>query len=220
MSKVVQTLWFDSLSPLQQPLIETPLGLLTPRQIIMAGVGALFSYLFYVQLLQRFPSIDQYMRIGLATIPFILSITITLRRVKTIPPENYLFYLIFRRRLRRWKHSNSQFSSQELRWKHIPKEIGQVLSQLTPPVRAISVKPNALGRVELIGTLRNPKTGRPMPNTKLYAFIGNRVFSSSSDENGNYIISFHPKAPGSYHMIVAVQGFDIPVDSILVNVVL
>ncbi|MCX8169937.1 MAG: hypothetical protein N3D72_02490, partial [Candidatus Methanomethyliaceae archaeon] len=120
----------------------------------------------------------------------------------------------------KWKHSNSPCPIRELSRKDIPKEVGQALSQLMPPVRAISVKPNASGEVEVIGIIRNPKTGRPMPNTKLYAFIGNRVFSSSSDENGNYIISFHPKAPGSYHMIVTVQGFDIPVDSILVNVVL
>lgn len=216
MPKVVQTLWFDSLSPLQQSFIETPLGSLTPRQIIMIGFGSLLSYSFYVQILQKLSFIDQYVRIGLAATPFILSMIIALKKVKTIPPESYLYY--FGRKLREWKPSNNPPQKSLEVHREIPREVAHVLSQIIPPIRAISTRLNPLGEVEVIGVLRNPKTGKPMPNTRLYAFIGNNIFSTFSDENGNYKVRFHPKTLGSYHMIIAAQGFDIPIDSILINV--
>jgi len=107
----------------------------------------------------------------------------------------------------------------KMAWEDLPEQVRRVLRRFTPPLRAVSATADAAGRAEFTVTLRNPKTGAPMPNTAFYAAVGSEVFVSSSDERGVYKVRFYPKRSGSYYVVIAVQDFEAPADSVLVNAV-
>jgi len=67
--KPVQTLWFESISLLDQPFIDTPIGLITVRQFLLMGMGALAGYTVYKALAWVDPSISA----GIALVPFVLA---------------------------------------------------------------------------------------------------------------------------------------------------
>lgn len=211
MPKSVNTLWFETLSPWNQPFIDTPFYQLTPRQFVLLIIGALIGYAIY-----KIPFVENSFKIGISSIPFIFSIIMASKKIKTVPPEKYLLYIIFRSYKKKDKIRKNKEEKRIEKLK-IPEEVKQVLNQFIPPSRAISVESNS--PIEITGILRNPKTNMPMLNTIFYASIGGRILSGRSDEKGNYKIKLHLEDSGSYYMILAVQGFDIPVDSILINVI-
>ncbi|MEM3485540.1 MAG: hypothetical protein QXG08_01115 [Candidatus Methanomethyliaceae archaeon] len=288
MVKVVQILWFETISPLHQPFIDTPIGPVTVRQFIFAVAGAAVGYFIYGAL----PAwLDPFLRGGVGAVPFIFAILTASRKVKTVPPEKYLLYLLLGRGRRRRKGEKKKKEKGERREKkgksegkegrpekgeigagsgerveganrsalerswerpgaaerrpakaarpeeileepetpsvtavvtgaavEVPEDVRRVLRHFVTPARETAAFPDALGRVEVFGQLRNPKTGAPMPNTTFYASIGGTVLSGQSDERGIYKFRFYPQIQGAYYVLVAVRGFDSPVDSVLVNV--
>ncbi|MDH5807276.1 MAG: hypothetical protein QXW62_05525 [Candidatus Methanomethylicaceae archaeon] len=209
MPKIVNTLWFETLSSWNQPFIDTPFCPITPRQLLLIIIGALIGYSIYKNFF-----IENFLRIGISSIPFIFSIIIASKKIKTIPPEKYLLYLIFRNYKK--KEEKIRKNKEENRIEKIPEEVKHVLRKFIPPLKSISIKLNS--PIEITGVLRNPKTNMPMSNTLFYASIGELILTGYSNEKGNYKIKLNLENPGSYHMILAVQGFDTPVDSILINV--
>lgn len=205
--KVIQTLWFESISILNQPFIDTPMGMITLRQFLLISIGMIISYSSY-----KIIPFNMEFKIGFGIIFFIFFLAISIKKIKTIPPEQYLLILL---KSKKQKQDNN---SQILFIEDIPKEIKKVLNTFIPPIKSISVVMNNDGSVIINEILKNPKTNTPLLNTKFYALIDNKVFISKSNEKGAYSIKFYPNNIGSYHMLIAVRGFDIPVDSILVNV--
>ncbi len=207
MVKVIQTLWFESISILNQPFIDTPMGMITLRQFLLISIGIITSYISY-----KIIPFDIEFKISFGIIFFIFFLIIAMKKIKTILPEQYLLILL------RSKRKKQDKNSQILFIEDIPKEIKKVLSTFIPPIKSISVVMNNDGSVIINDILKNPKTNTPLLNTKFYALINNKIFISKSNEKGVYSIKFYPNNIGSYHMLIAVKGFDIPVDSILVNI--
>lgn len=205
--KVIQTLWFESISILNQPFIDTPIGMITLRQFLIISIGIITSYISY-----KIIPFDIEFKISFGIIFFIFFLIIAMKKIKTILPEQYLLILL------RSKRKKQDKNSQILFIEDIPKEIKKVLSTFIPPIKSISVVMNNDGSVIINDILKNPKTNTPLLNTKFYALINNKIFISKSNEKGVYSIKFYPNNIGSYHMLIAVKGFDIPVDSILVNI--
>lgn len=207
MPKSVNTLWFETLSPWHQPFIDTPFCQITPRQFVLLSLGALIGYAFFKAL-----SMETSIRIAISSIPFIFAISIAFKKIKTVPPEKYLLFLIVKNRKK--DEVKEELNRVE---KGVPEEVKRVLNKFAPPSRAISIKLSPSNTVEITGILRNPKTNAPMLNTLFYASIGGLILSGRSDEKGSYKIKLRLEAPGSYYMTLAVQGFEVPVDSILIN---
>jgi len=81
--KPVQTLWFESISLLDQPFIDTPIGLITVRQFLLTGMGALVGYAVYRALAWA----DPFIAAGCALVPFALAAATAARKVKSVPPR-------------------------------------------------------------------------------------------------------------------------------------
>lgn len=266
MVRVVRTLWFETISILSNPLIETPIGMITIRQGLLVGAGALVGVIVYRAIP---PSVDPFVRIGFGLIPFALFAMTAAKKVKTVPPEQYLLLLLRPKRATRVKvkaevktevkAKTKGKAKAEVRGKsegargreeeaaapqpevaleleegaaapprpepvrlraveEVPEEVRRTLRTFMPPLKAVSAVMGESGEVIVSDVLRNPKTGAPLLNTRLYASVGTRIITATSDERGAYTIKFYPSAPGSYYILVAVQGFGTPVDSMLVNV--
>ena len=281
MVRVVRTLWFETISILSNPLIETPIGMITIRQGLLVGAGALVGVIVY----RAIPAfVDPFVRIGFGLIPFALFAMTAAKKVKTVPPEQYLLLLLRPKRATRVKsdaktevkvkadakgkakadvRGKSEGAVQSARGREeeaaapqpevaleleegaaappapaetraaapprpepvrlraveeVPEEVRRTLRTFMPPLKAVSAVMGEGGEVIVSDVLRNPKTGAPLLNTRLYASVGARIITATSDERGAYTIKFYPSAPGSYYVLVAVQGFGTPVDSMLVNV--
>jgi len=250
--RVVQTLWFETISVLSQPLIDTPVGMITIRQGLLVGAGAVAGYVVY-----RLASslADPFLSTGTGLIPFVLCAMTAAKKVKTIPPEQYLL-LLFRPRQRPGGRAKAKGNADagakrdaagsplpapaaapcavpegsaeaaqplgkpvSLRpAERVPEDVKKTLRAFLPPLKAISAVIGEDGEVTISEVLKNPKTGAPLLNTNLYASVGNKIIAATSDEKGVYTIKLYPSGPGSYYLLVAVQGFGTPVDSILVNV--
>lgn len=279
MVRVVRTLWFETISILSNPLIETPIGMITIRQGLLVGAGALVGVIVYRAIP---PSVDPFVRIGFGLIPFALFAMTAAKKVKTVPPEQYLLLLLRPKRATRVKVKADVKAEAKVKAKtkgkvkaevrgrsegargreeeaaapqpevaleleegaaappapaetgaaapprpepvrlraveEVPEEVRRTLRTFMPPLKAVSAVMGEGGEVIVSDVLRNPKTGAPLLNTKLYASVGTRIITATSDERGAYTIKFYPSAPGSYYVLVAVQGFGTPVDSMLVNV--
>ncbi|MCQ5363122.1 MAG: PrgI family protein [Candidatus Methanomethylicia archaeon] len=271
MVRVVRTLWFETISILSNPLIETPIGMITIRQGLLVGAGALVGVIVYRAIP---PFVDPFVRIGFGLIPFALFAMTAAKKVKTVPPEQYLLLLLRPKRATRVKAKaeakTKGKAKAEVRGRsegargreeeaaapqpevaleleegaaappapaetvaaasphpepvrlraveEVPEEVRRTLRTFMPPLKAVSAVMGEGGEVIVSDVLRNPKTGAPLLNTKLYASVGTRIITATSDERGAYTIKFYPSAPGSYYVLVAVQGFGTPVDSMLVNV--
>jgi len=269
--RVVRTLWFETISILSNPLIETPIGMITIRQGLLVGAGALVGVIVYRAIP---PFVDPFVRIGFGLIPFALFAMTAAKKVKTVPPEQYLLLLLRPKRATRVKAKaeakTKGKAKAEVRGRsegargreeeaaapqpevaleleegaaappapaetvaaasphpepvrlraveEVPEEVRRTLRTFMPPLKAVSAVMGEGGEVIVSDVLRNPKTGAPLLNTKLYASVGTRIITATSDERGAYTIKFYPSAPGSYYVLVAVQGFGTPVDSMLVNV--
>jgi hypothetical protein len=259
--RVVRTLWFETISILSNPLIETPIGMITIRQGLLVGAGALVGVIVYRAIP---PFVDPFVRIGFGLIPFALFAMTAAKKVKTVPPEQYLLLLLRPKKATRVKAKaeakTKGKAKAEVRGRsegargreeeaaapqpevaleleegaaappapaetvrlraveEIPEEVRRTLRTFMPPLKAVSAVIGEGGEVIVSDVLRNPKTGAPLLNTKLYASVGTRIITATSDERGAYTIKFYPSAPGSYYVLVAVQGFGTPVDSMLVNV--
>lgn len=98
MVRVIQTLWFESIDVVSQPFIDTPIGYITLRQTAIFGVGAAAS----VAVFRAIPDglIDVFVKYALSAAPALVSALAAFRRVKTYPPESYLFRLIFPKKRR------------------------------------------------------------------------------------------------------------------------
>lgn len=272
MVRLVQTLWFETISVLSQPFIDTPIGMITVRQAIIVGVGAVLGYAIY-RLVPSF--IDPFVRIGIGIIPFALCLMTAAKKVKTVPPEQYLL-LMLQPRARpgsRTKGKSEGENKNKSKSKgeagatvapaptpvpapaerqaafttkteaeaavpsvpapaeepppapvrlrpveEVPEEVRKTLRTFLPPLKAVSAVMGDGGEVTVSEVLKNPKTGASLLNTKLYASVGSRIVTATSDEKGAYTVKFYPGGPGSYYVLVAVQGFGTPVDSVLINV--
>jgi hypothetical protein len=268
--RVVRTLWFETISILSNPLIETPIGMITIRQGLLVGAGALVGVIVY----RAIPAfVDPFVRIGFGLIPFALFAMTAAKKVKTVPPEQYLLLLLRPKRATRVKAKADVKAEAKVKAKvktkgkakaevrgrsegargreeeaaapqpevaleleegaaapprpepvrlraveEVPEEVRRTLRTFMLPLKAVSAVMGEGGEVIVSDVLRNPKTGAPLLNTRLYASVGTRIITATSDERGAYTIKFYPSAPGSYYMLVAVQGFGTPVDSMLVNV--
>ena len=279
MVRVVRTLWFETISILSNPLIETPIGMITIRQGLLVGAGALVGVIVYRAIP---PFVDPFVRIGFGLIPFALFAMTAAKKVKTVPPEQYLLLLLRPKRATRVKVKADVKAEAKVKAKikgkakadvrgrsegargreeeaaapqpevaleleegaaaptapaetgaaapprpepvrlraveEIPEEVRRTLRTFMPPLKAVSAVMGEGGEVIVSDVLRNPKTGAPLLNTRLYVSVGTRIITATSDERGAYTIKFYPSAPGSYYVLVAVQGFGTPVDSMLVNV--
>jgi hypothetical protein len=269
--RVVRTLWFETISILSNPLIETPIGMITIRQGLLVGAGALVGVIVYRAIP---PFVDPFVRIGFGLIPFALFAMTAAKKVKTVPPEQYLLLLLRPKKATRVKAKaeakTKGKAKAEVRGRsegargreeeaaapqpevaleleegaaappapaetgatppphpepvrlraveEVPEGVRRTLRTFMPPLKAVSAVMGEGGEVIVSDVLRNPKTGAPLLNTKLYASVGTRIITATSDERGAYTIKFYPSAPGSYYVLVAVQGFGTPVDSMLVNV--
>jgi hypothetical protein len=89
----------------------------------------------------------------------------------------------------------------------IPEGVRRTLRTFMPPLKAVSAVMGEGGEVIVSDVLRNPKTGAPLLNTRLYASVGTRIITATSDERGAYTIKFYPSAPGSYYTLVALTGW-------------
>jgi len=89
----------------------------------------------------------------------------------------------------------------------VPEEVRRTLRTFMLPLKAVSAVMGEGGEVIVSDVLRNPKTGAPLLNTRLYASVGTRIIIATSDERGAYTIRFYPSAPGSYYTLVALTGW-------------
>ena len=180
MPRIIRALWFEEVGLLNEPLIDTPIGKLTLRQtfIIMffAGIAWLASTL--VQ--------DVIFKIGLGGAIFISGVAIFAHKVKTLPPEKILWYMIFG-------------SIGVEKPKKLPRKPGEELAAEKPlgVERSVSIASTLDTPVKLVGVLRDPGTGQIFASTPFDAFVnGELVFSGFTDEEGFFTIFFTPATYG------------------------
>ena len=89
----------------------------------------------------------------------------------------------------------------------VPEVVRRTLRTFMLPLKAVSAVMGEGGEVIVSDVLRNPKTGAPLLNTRLYASVETRIIIATSDERGAYTIKFYPSAPGSYYTLVALTGW-------------
>jgi hypothetical protein len=188
MPRVIRTLCFEELGVIHQPVLNTPIGKLSMRQMVVlisfAGVSFLLAMIFAPD--------DLIMELMIAAPIAIVGISIFGRKVKTISPERLLIYMFTGGRKVKKVKVEPEGEVEKLAAEKplsIPNVVN-VSSSLDSPVK-------------LVGVLRDPQTGRNLPLKAYEVFVdGEPVFSGVTDESGFFTIFFTPTRYGVFDVEV------------------
>jgi len=197
-SETVRTLWFEDVGFLHEPILDTPLGRYSVRQMLILLVFAFFSYA--TSLLFS----DPLMKIVVAGSIFMFGAAMfAMRRIKTISPERHILLLLGVGRVR-------------------PRRVAAVeekpAEKRAPPVKSVVVSTTLESPVKIVGVLRDPVYKKYLPKKNFDVYIDGRFhYSGVTDEQGFFAVFFVPDRYGPFNVTVKPEGL-AEAQNITVNV--
>jgi hypothetical protein len=199
----MQTLWFEDVGFLNEQMLDTPVGRFSIRQ---TGIFLAFGLLAWVA---SFVSEDLICKIVLAGAIFFTGVAIFTRKIKTVPPEVHLLYMIgIGRPLQTTKQIH----------KRTDPAIVPALEPVTPS-KSMQVSATLGVPVKVVGVLKEPTGGKSLSGRNFEVTIDGTVHTKGfTDEEGFFCAYFVPDHYGIFKIEVKPEGFAESVQQIMVDV--
>jgi len=187
-SETVRTLWFEDVGFLHEPILDTPFGRYSVRQMVIILVFAFLSYvasLFFSDLLMKIVAAGSIFTFGAAAF--------AMRRIKTISPERHILLLLGVGRVKPRRAAAAEGKA--------VKKAG------APPVKSVVVSTTLESPVKIVGVLRDPVHKKYLPEKNFDVYIDGRFhYSGVTDEQGFFTVFFVPDRYGPFSIIVKPEG--------------
>jgi len=201
LSEPMQTLWFEDVGFLNEQMLDTPVGRFSIRQ---TGIFLTFGLLAWLASLL---SADLIFKIVLAGAIFFTGAAIFTRKVKTVPPEIHLLYVIGMGRPLQTKKNG--YKGQDN--KKVIEESSPTKSMLLSATLGVPVK--------VVGVLKDPSLGKPLSARNFEMSVDGTAYSKGyTDEEGFFCAYFVPDRFGVFKIEVKPEGFAESTQQITVNV--
>jgi hypothetical protein len=197
----MQTLWFEDVGFLNEQMLDTPVGRFSIRQT------GIFLALGLLAWLASLLSGDLIFKIVAAGAIFFTGAAIFTRKVKTVPPETHLLYIIGVGRPLKAKQKAHKGQGR--------KEQIEPLS----PSKSMILSATLGVPVKVVGVLKNPTMGKPLSSRSFEMSIDGASHSKGfTDEEGFFCAYFVPDRFGIFKIEVKPEGFAGSTQQITVNV--
>jgi len=201
LSEPIRTLWFEDVGFLNEPMLDTPIGRFSIRQTVAFLVFGLLGW--FATLLFD----DLMLKIVAAGAAFFMGAAVFTRRVKTVSPERHLLLLLG---IGRPLKKSVKTRKARKRGKH---------AKPSPPVKTMMVSASLDAPVKVVGVLRDPATGRLLPNRGFEIYVDGAPYSAgTTDEHGFFNVFFVPERYGVFKIEVKPEGFADVAQQITINV--
>jgi hypothetical protein len=199
--RVVRTLWFEDVGLLNEPVFDTPLGRLTIRQTIALMAFALLAWtttLFFEDLI---------FKVVVGGAVFLFGAVLFMHRVKTVPPERVVLLALGLGRKCPRKPMEAR------------KAVRKGLMGAPAPAKTVRVSAELDAPVKIVGVLRDPSTGRLLPERSFEVCVDGGPYSAGvTDEQGFFTVFFAPQRYGAYRVEVRPEGYAGPAQTLEVLV--
>ena len=196
--RTTQTLWFEDVGLLHEPILDTPVGRLTLRQTFALLTFAVLAYAVTL------PFTDVVFKIAAGGTVFTLGAVVFMHRVKTVKAERCILLALGVGRL---EPKNSRKPAEKR------GRIGTYEDIVETPTtfNAMRISTELEAPVKVMGVLRDPATGDLIPG-RGFEFIvdGERYSSGVTDEQGFFTVFFAPPHFGVYRVEIKPEGFAGP----------
>jgi hypothetical protein len=195
-SELVSALWFEDVSFLHEQMLDTPVGRFSIRQMCLFLVFGLFGWLLSLVFA------DLVLKLCVGGGVFLVGAALFSRKVKTIPPEVHLLYVMKQFLLVKPKRSKQRGTSS-----------GESTSKYLLLSASLGVP------VKVVGVLKDLATGRILSGKTFKVSINNAVHSrGTTDEDGCFCAYFVPDRFGVFQIEIQPEDSAEPVQQIMVNV--
>lgn len=201
LSDPMQTLWFEDVGFLNEQMLDTPVGRFSIRQ---TGIFLTFGLLAWLASLL---SADLIFKIVLAGAIFFTGAAIFTRKVKTVPPEIHLLYIIgMGRPLQTKKHG---YKGQD----------NKKVIEASSPTKSMTLSATLGVPVKVVGVLKDPSFGKPLSARNFEMTVDGAGHSKGyTDEEGFFCAYFVPDHYGVFKIEVKPDGFAGSTQQITVDV--
>lgn len=197
MSELVQALWFEDTSFLNEQLLDTPVGRFSIHQMVLFLFFGLFGWLLSLVFA------DLVLKIVVGGGVFLVGAALFSRKVKTVSPEVHLFYLARRFLVVKLKGC---------------KQRG-VLSGEDMCSRSLLLSGSLGVPVKVVGVLKDLATGKILSGKNFKVSVNNAVHSrGATDEEGCFCAYFVPDRFGVFQIEIQPEDSAESVQQIMVNV--
>lgn len=209
--KSVEILWFEDINPFHESIFGFPvIGKLSMRQMMIFGVGALLSWIFY-----------QASGNLVSLIPIGITIFLILKKQKIMSTETYLFLLLLfylsgkkRSNIKKTKYVaklqlfHSKLISSNLR---LAEPFNPKMNTMRKEINVREIYADPLKPVRLKIKL-NGIEGKSISNRQTQiVYDGNVVSILSTDNNGELEVIIVPQTSGKKKIQIFVEGMEQPV---------
>lgn len=187
-----------------EPLMDTPVGKLTLRQIAILVIFGVLAY----GVARTQPPSDPMSMVMAGGLTFLPGLFLAFKKVKTISPEAHLAMLLFGFGRGFGPRPGTAKRGRRIKGKTlVPVEESQPIQ--VP--QHVEVEVGAAGGekpVVISGLLRNPRTGEVMPATPFTVYVdGRRYQDGFTDEHGTFTIYFTPQHLGVHTVELLPEGY-------------
>ena len=196
LSELVQALWFEDVGFLNEALLDTPVGRFSIRQMCLFLFFGLFGWLLSL----GFADLVLKLVVGVGV--FLVGATVFSRKVKTVPPELHLFYVVRQFLLTKPKRSKQKVKSSE------ENMLGFLLLS------------GSLGvPLKVVGVLKDLATGKILADKTFRVSVNKVVHSRGvSDDEGCFCTYFVPDRFGVFQIEIQPEDANESTQQIIVNV--
>ena len=195
LSELVSTLWFEDVGFIHEPILDTPLGRFSIRQTIIFLV---FGLLVWVGSLIF---ADLALKIVAAGTIFFSGAAIFTRKIKTLPPEVHLFYLITNRSLQKPQKPPTN-----------PKPI-------EPSTQSMFLSATLGVPLKVVGVLKDPTTDQILSNKPFNVNLDNTLYTKGlTDKDGFFCTYIVPDRFGLFQITLQPEDAHEPFQQITLNV--
>jgi hypothetical protein len=195
-SELVQALWFEDTSFLNEQMLDTPVGRFSIRQMVLFLFFGLFGWLLSLVFA------DLVLKICVGGGVFLVGAALFSRKVKTVSPEVHLFYLARR------------FLEVKLKGCKQRESSGEGMGS-----RSLLLSGSLGVPVKVVGVLKDLATGKILSGKAFKVCVNNAVHSKGvSDGEGCFCAYFVPDRFGVFQIEIQPEDASGHVQQIMVNV--
>lgn len=192
----LRTLWFEDIGMARQPLIDTPLGRVSFRQLAGLGLFALLAWIVYQALGFIGDMVFQLIPAGLV---FLAGAVIFTWPVKTVPPERMILLALGLGK-KPVKKGGKRVKVKGVAKKGAPPEAPAA-------IKVIKAQATVGEPFKVVGVLRDPKFGKPLAKCNFEVFVdGVSKYKSATDEQGYFEAVYVPEYAGVVKIVVKPEG--------------
>lgn len=193
-----RVLCFEDISMVRQPIIDTPVGRMSPRQLAGMGSFALLAWAIF----QGLGFLDIVARLVPAIVVFFVGVVFFTWPIKTVPPEKVLLLMLGIGKKRAGaKRAVERRVKQEAGGRRI------ATPPAAPTIKVVRAQAVVGEPFKVVGVLRDPRTGRPLANHGFEVLVdGVLQYKSVTDEQGGFEVVYMPQSVGVIRIVVRPEG--------------